>query len=48
MTFNKEGNFIKHLRAERNLSIDAFAKKLGITTNELEKIEAGIIGVGCQ
>ena len=39
----KQGSYIRYLRAKQNLSVKAFAEKVGITPAELTAMENGSI-----
>ena len=41
LIINRQGNYIRHLRVKRNLSVEAFADRLNIKPNELKEIEDG-------
>jgi len=41
LAIRKQGAYIKHLRAEQDLSVEAFADRLHIKPDELKQIENG-------
>ena len=43
LAIKKQGAYIKHLRAEQELSVEAFADRLHIKPDELKEIENGNI-----
>ena len=43
LAIKKQGAYIQHLRADQNLSVEAFADRLHIKPNELKEIEEGNI-----
>ena len=43
LILRKQGNYIRYLGAQKDLSIEEFAKRLDIAPNELRALEGGFI-----